>query len=142
MKIQKQKWKEYSKETSAAIEISEIFIRHELNAEYHRRLACRDSEDYQEGLSFNNLLRYRTDYVEAIGIQLDHWKAHQKKTYSYYKEICTIINCFNPKEYEYKCLTYGDGTNTDTLQRLCQICYKDEDIQRKQFRKKYSKKVG
>ena len=142
MKIQKHKWKNYSKETSAAIEISDIFIKHELNAEYHRRLAYRDSKDFNEALSFSNLLRYITDYVEAIGIQLDHWKAHQKKSYSYYKEICTIMSCYNPKEYEYKCFTYGNGTNSDTGQRLCQICYKDEDKQSKEFRKKYSKKVG
>tara|TARA_R100001594_G_scaffold35012_1_gene64116 strand:+ start:359 stop:787 length:429 start_codon:yes stop_codon:yes gene_type:complete len=142
MKIQKHKWKNYSKETSAAIEISDIFIRHELNAEYHRRLANRESKDYDKALSFSNLLKYSTDYNEIITRQLDHWKAHQKKSYSYYKEICTIMSCYNPKEYEYKCLIYGDRTNSDTGQRLCQICYKDKDKQSKEFRKKYSKKVG
>jgi len=108
MKIQKHKWKNYSKETSAAIEISDIFIKHELNAEYHRRLANRESKDYDKAFEFRNLLRYSTDYNEIITTQLNFWKSEKEN-------------------YEYKCLIYGDRTNSDTGQRLCQICYREAD---------------
>jgi hypothetical protein len=108
MKIQKHKWKNYSKETSAAIEISDIFIRHELTAEYHRRLANRESKDFNKALSFSNLLRYSTDYNEIITAQLDLWKSEKEN-------------------YEYKCLIYGNRTNSIASQNLCQICYKGND---------------
>ena len=46
-------------------------------------------------IEFRNLLRYSTDYNEIITTQLNFWKSEKEN-------------------YEYKCLIYGDRTNSDT----------------------------